>query len=413
MFHIGTKKSAKHELEIKKGLKKISIFVAQNELMDTLITDDFQVFLKPVGARCNMRCSYCYYINKSDIYGSGMKSIMNDETLENCISQLFLASSGNTVLFSWHGGEPLLAGVRFYEKVLSIQKKHAAQGKKFLNGIQTNGTLITKEWCGFFATNGFIIGVSIDGPKVFHDVMRPTASKSGSFEKTLQGYNLLRTFGVKPEILCVVNSHNVKYPLVVYDFFKKIGANYITFLPLVEKMEAGDTNMVSQTSVPALAFGMFLSTIFDEWVRNDIGVVKIQIFEEALRTAFNQEHSLCIFRERCGGVPVIEHTGDFYPCDHYVEKDRSLGNINEQPLTYFLKHPVQKTFGDLKLNTLPQYCIRCEVRNMCNGECPKNRFITSPDGEQGLNYLCEGYKYFFNHCKPFVQSVSAVWNTDN
>ena len=370
--------------------------------MATLLTDDFQVFIKPVGARCNLRCSYCYYIDKANIYGSDEKTVMNDETLENCIKQHFSASSGDTVLFTWHGGEPLLAGIDFYKKALFIQKKHLPEGKNVLNGIQTNGTLITNEWCEFFAANGFVVGISMDGPPVFHDVMRYTSNKRGSFEKTFDGYKLLREYGINAEILCVVSASNVKYPLVIYDFFKSLGVNYITFLPFVEKNNSCE-------SVPALAFGHFLAAVFDEWVKNDIGVVKIQIFEEALRTAFNQEHSLCIFRERCGGVPVIEHTGDFYPCDHFVDKDRLFGNINEHSLDYFLNHPEQKVFGDVKLNTLPQYCLKCEVRQMCHGECPKNRFITSPDGEQGLNYLCEGYKYFFKHCKPFVDSVSEAW----
>ena len=365
--------------------------------MERRITDDFQVFIKPVGARCNLRCNYCYYLEK----GVDVQSVMSDKTLENCIIQHFSASSGETVLFTWHGGEPLLAGIDFYEKALSIQKKHLPHGKNFINGIQTNGTLLTKAWCEFLSTNGFVVGISMDGPEAFHNAMRT------AFNKTLEGYRLLRESGINAEILCVVNSCNVRHPLVVYQFFKTLGANYITFLPLVEK----DDSTVSQASVPALEFGRFLAAIFDEWVKNDIGAVKIQIFEEALRTAFNQEHTLCIFKERCGGVPVIEHNGDFYPCDHFVENNRSPGNINEQQLEYFLYHPVQKAFGDAKLNTLPAYCIRCEVRKMCNGECPKNRFITSPDGEPGLNYLCEGYKYFFNHCKPFVDAVSEVWNS--
>jgi len=337
---------------------------------------------------------------------------MNDETLENCIKQHFSASKADTVLFTWHGGEPLLAGIDFYKKVLSFQKKYLPQGKSFLNGIQTNATLITTEWCELFAANGFAVGISIDGPDVFHDTMRHTVKKTGSFEKTLSGYRLLRAYGINPEILCVVNSGNVKYPLEVYHFFKTLGAYYITFLPLVNMIYSG-TDKVFQESVPAFEFGLFLATIFDEWVKNDIGLVKIQIFEEALRTAFNQEHTLCIFKERCGGVPVIEHNGDFYPCDHFVGKNSSLGNINEHDLGYFLNHPAQKSFGDEKLNTLPQYCITCEVRIMCHGECPKNRFITSPSGEPGLNYLCEGYKYFFNHCKPFVDSVSEVWKHGN
>ena len=380
--------------------------------MDTLLTDDFQVFIKPVGARCNLRCSYCYYLKNSEIYSSDLKSVMNDKTLENCIKQHFSASSGDTVLFTWHGGEPLLAGIDFYEKVLSIQNKYLPQGKGFFNGIQTNATMMSKKWCDFFAGNGFIVGVSIDGPEVFHNSMRRTSNQYGSFENTLMGYQLLREFGVNPEILCVVNSWNVSYPLEVYDFFKTLGANYITFLPLVEKKD-GRVGEVSHESVPALKFGLFLSNIFDEWVKKDIGLVKIQIFEEAIRTAFNQEHTLCIFKERCGGVPVVEQNGDFYSCDHFVGNNLSLGNINEHPLKYFLNHPVQKAFGDAKLNTLTHCCIQCEVRNMCNGECPKNRFILSPEGEPGLNYLCEGYKYFFNHCKPFVNSVAEVWRVKN
>jgi len=369
------------------------------------IVDDFQVFIKPVGARCNLQCSYCYYREKVEIYGTDAIPVMNEETLENCIQQHFSASSGDIVLFTWHGGEPLLTGIDFYEKALSIQKKYLPQGKRFLNGIQTNGTLISKEWCKFFSENEFFIGISMDGPQNFHDTLRHTKQKTGSFEKTFASYRLLREYGINPEILCVVSSCNVSYPLEVYDFFKNLGAKYITFLPLVNKMNTGN-NPVSKESVPALAFGYFLAAIFDEWKKNDIGVVKIQIFEEALRTAFHQEHTLCIFKERCGGVPVIEHNGDFYSCDHYVEKNRSLGNINEIQLEYLLQHTVQQEFGDVKLNSLPKYCFNCEVRNMCNGECPKNRFITSPDGEPGLNYLCEGYKYFFKHCKPFVDLVS-------
>ena len=377
--------------------------------MATLLTDEFQVFIKPVGARCNLRCSYCYYMDKGDIYGSEVTTIMNDETLENCIRQHFLASSGDTVLFTWHGGEPLLAGINFYEKVLSIQKRYLPQGKSFLNGIQTNGTMLTKEWCKFLAAHGFVVGISIDGPEIFHNAMRHTSNNCGSFEKTLQGYRLLREYGVNAEILCVVSACNVGHPLPVYEFFKMLGAKYITFLPLVEKSK-NNAGQVSPESVPALEFGLFLAAIFDEWIKHDIGVVKIQIFEEALRTAFNQEHSLCIFRERCGGVPVIEHNGDFYPCDHYVDINRRLGNINERLLDDLLNDPEQKTFGDAKSDALPQHCIRCGVRKMCNGECPKNRFIMSPDGEHGLNYLCEGYQYFFNHCKPFIDSVTEVWN---
>jgi len=339
------------------------------------------------------------------------KNIMDYKTLENYIKYHYSISTGDTVLFTWHGGEPLLAGINFYQKALSFQKKYLPDGKKILNGIQTNGTLITNKWCELFAENGFTVGISIDGPEVFHNSMRYFKQGVGSFKETLRGHSMLKNYGINPEILCVVSSYNVYYPLDVYEFLKMLGAQYITFLPLVEKEESGNNAVgsVSQVSVPAFEFGLFLVAIFDEWVKNDIGVVKIQIFEEALRTAFNQNHSLCIFREKCGGVPVVERNGNFYPCDHFVEKDRHTGNINKQNLDYLLNHPVQKAFGNAKLNTLPQYCITCGVRKMCNGECPKNRFITSPDGEPGLNYLCEGYKYFFNHCKPFIQMVNSQW----
>jgi uncharacterized protein len=253
-----------------------------------------------------------------------------------------------------------------------------------------------------------MVGISIDGPETYHDAKRRSSNQQGSFEKTRSGYQLLREYDIHAEILCVVYACNVEHPLAVYDFFKMLGAQYVTFLPFVEKSNAG-TATVSPASVPALAFGHFLASIFDEWIKQDIGKVKIQIIEEALRTAFHQDHSLCIFRTRCGGVPVIEQNGDFYPCDHYVRKDRLIGNIHKNRLDDLLNHPAQKAFGNAKADTLPQYCLKCEALEMCHGECPKNRFILSPDGEPGLNYLCEGYRYFFNHCKPFIDTVAAIW----
>ena len=373
-------------------------------MMTNDITDDFQVFAKPAGAHCNLHCGYCYYINKGDVCGAGCNALMDDRTLENYIRHHYAVSTSDTVLFTWHGGEPLLAGIDFYKRALTLQKKHLPRGKNFLNGMQTNGTLITNEWGAFLAENEFTVGISIDGTEALHNAMRRFENGAGSFEKVLKGHSLLREHGINPEILCVVSSYNVYYPLEVYGFFKRLGTRYITFLPLVEK----NNENVTKESVPAFEFGLFLVAIFDKWVKNDIGSIKIQIFEEALRTAFNQEHSLCIFREKCGGIPVIERNGDFYSCDHFVEEERLLGNINEQSLKSLLNHPVQKAFGAAKKNTLPQYCIQCEVRDMCNGECPKNRFIATPDGEPGLNYLCEGYKYFFDHSKPFINTVKSL-----
>jgi uncharacterized protein len=228
-----------------------------------------------------------------------------------------------------------------------------------------------------------------------------------SFLKAMNGFRLLRQHGILPEILCVVNSENVKFPVDIYRFLRDLGIKYITFLPLVEK-HPDLSGQVTDMSVPAVEFGRFLISIFDEWIENDIGRIKIQIIEEALRTAFDQDHTLCIFKENCGGVPALEHNGDLYSCDHYVNSEHLIGNISDTPITELLDSKKQVEFGKNKSQSLPGYCLSCEVKPMCNGECPKNRFITSPDGESGLNYLCEGYRIFFNHCKPFIEAVTSV-----
>ncbi len=332
---------------------------------------------------------------------------MSETLLEKYVIQHISASADDMIFFSWHGGEPMLAGKDFYKTAVQLQKKYLPAGKKILNGIQTNGTLIDEEWCRFFAEENFIIGISIDGPGELHDQNRREPGGHTSLEKVIRGHRLLQRHGINPEILCVVNSVNVKNPLVVYEFFRGLGAEYITFLPLVNKSD-DPSEPVSKNSVPAQEFGEFLSAVFDEWIEKDIGKIKIQIFEEAARTAFKQEHTLCIFKKNCGGVPVIEHNGDFYSCDHFVDKDHRLGNISEHPLEYYLDSPEQRRFGEAKSLTLPHYCLDCEVKEMCNGECPKNRFINSPDGEPGLNYLCIGYKHFFNHIRPFVEAIASL-----
>ncbi len=371
------------------------------------ISREFQIFVKPVGAECNLGCHYCYYLGKKDIY-RGMKSHqMSDDTLGKYIKQHIQASTDSLISFSWHGGEPLLAGIEFYRRVVELQRKYKPSGSEIINGLQTNGTLIDDAWCDFFAKEKFNIGISIDGPDEVHNRYRRTKADKSVLQMVIKGHELLVKHGIIPEILCVVNAENVKYPLEVYRFFKGLGAKYISFLPLVEQIKTSST--VSKRSVPAIEFGRFLSIIFDEWVENDIGEIKIQIFEEAARIAFNQDHTLCIFKENCGGVPVVEKNGDFYSCDHYVNPDNLLGNINDQSLTYFLDSKKQKAFGMAKSLTLPHFCKICEVKSMCNGECPKNRFITAPGGEPWLNYLCPGYKYFFNHCRPFVDAIAEAW----
>jgi len=369
---------------------------------------EFQIFAKPVGALCNLRCMYCYYLDKRSLYPGEEALTMTDGMLEKYIIQHIEATTDETIFFSWHGGEPLMAGIDFFRKAVAIQKKHKPAGRTILNGVQTNGTLIDWDWASFLAEEKFVVGISIDGPGDLHNRFRVAPGGEPSLSRVLKGYDILQRSRIRSEILCVVNSYNVRFPLVVYNFFRELGAQYITFLPLVEKRQ-GTKSGVTRASVPPDEFGRFLISVFDEWVERDIGEIKIQIIEESARTAFKQEHTLCIFKENCGGVPVVELNGDFYSCDHFVNKDNFIGNITQGSVAGFLESERQKAFGLAKSRTLPRYCIECEVRAMCNGECPKNRFITTPDGESGLNYLCSGYKAFFNHCRPFVEAIGSAW----
>ncbi len=333
---------------------------------------------------------------------------MPDILLEEYIVQHIEASTEEVISFSWHGGEPMLAGLDYFMRIVENQNRHFPQNRKIINGIQTNGTLLDEQWCRFLSAEDFIVGISMDGPKELHDQCRLDRNGGSAFEQTLQGYHLLQQFGVTAEILCVVNSFNVEYPLEVYRYFKQLQANYITFLPLVEQMPGSETG-ASINTVSADAFGNFLCVIFDEWKVQDVGKIKVQIFEEAIRTAFGLDHTLCIFKTTCGGVPVVEHNGVVYSCDHYVNDLNRLGNILETPLAELLDSIEQKTFGRAKLGSLPRYCLECTVREMCGGECPKNRFIKTPDGDEGLNYLCSGYKNFFMHCRPFAKEMAAAW----
>ena len=333
---------------------------------------------------------------------------MPDDILEKYIIQHIEASPDEVIRFSWHGGEPTVLGLDYFRKIVALQRRHQPSHRDIANGIQTNGTLLDEDWCRFLASEGFAVGLSLDGPRELHNLCRVTRDGKPSYRKTIRGYELLRQYQVSTDILCVVNAHNAQHPAEVYRFFKGIEAPYLTFLPLVEPQpDAGGG--VSALTVPAKAWGDFLCTIFDEWVGGDIGRIKVQIFEEAARTAFGQEHSLCIFRPVCGDIPVLEHNGDCYACDHFVDAEHRLGNIREIPLVELVESAAQRAFGHAKLESLPGACRSCEVRDMCNGECPKNRFLMSPDGEPGLNFLCEGYKRFFTHCLPFVEEVSAEW----
>jgi uncharacterized protein len=303
-------------------------------------------------------------------------------------------------------------GLDTFRQIVALEAKHCPPGRRIVNGMQTNGTLLDEAWCRFLAQEGFVVGVSLDGPQALHDLHRVTRDGNPTHEQALRGYTLLREHGVTSEILCVVHADNVRRPLEVYRFFKQLEAQYVTFIPLVEP-RPGAPGGVSPRSVPPEAFGAFLCAVFDEWKSQDIGRVKVQIFEEAARTAFGQPHTLCIFRPTCGDVPVVEHNGDFYSCDHFVDEGHRLGNLLETPLVELLESPRQRAFGQAKRASLPHACRVCAVREMCNGGCPKNRLLQAPDGTGKLNYLCAGYKQFFSHCQPFVRTIAALWRQQN
>ncbi len=371
-----------------------------------------------------MGCLYCYYLEKEDLFKDISLIRMPELLLEEYIVQHIEASKEEVIHFVWHGGEPLMAGLDYFKKIVNIQEQSCPPGRRIINGIQTNGTLLDHAWCSFLADKEFLVGISMDGSEKFHNHFRVNRNGDPTFYATLQGYHMLQQFGIISEILCVVNAFNVLHPLEIYDYFIDLGAKYITFLPLVERIRDNSQNSdnaqnsqnsdnsraVTSRSVSPVDFGDFLIAIFDRWKSRDIRKVKVQVFEEAVRTAFGQDHTLCIFKKTCGGVPVVEHNGDFYSCDHFVDEAHRLGNLLEADLASLLESPEQRRFGEMKYSTLPRYCLECEVLDMCGGECPRNRFIHTPDGEKGLNYLCEGYKRFFLHCTPFVSEVARLWN---
>jgi uncharacterized protein len=372
----------------------------------TKASREFQVFVKPGGSLCNLECRYCYYVEKNRLYPEGVSFRMTEDILEEYIVQHIDACAGQVVSFSWHGGEPTLLGLDYFKSVVALQRKHQPSGRQIRNGIQTNGTLLDDDWCRFLARERFGVGLSLDGPAGLHDCYRLTKKKEPTHHLAMRGYQLLQKHGVPFDILCVVHDRNVLHPGRVYRFFKQIGARYVGFLPLVEFLP--DRRGLSDRTVAAEAFGSFLCTVFDEWMSQDIGRVRVQIFEEAIGTALGQDHGLCIFRKTCGDVPVIEHNGDLYSCDHFVDKEHRLGNIQDTSLVELLESRSQKAFGSAKLEGLPGYCKSCDVLAMCNGGCPKDRTLLTPDGEAGLNYLCAGYKRFFNHCRPFLEQLSTL-----
>jgi uncharacterized protein len=379
--------------------------IGKNSAMVTA-SREFQVMVKPIAAVCNLDCNYCYYLEKKDLYPDSRLFRMPHDLLENYIVQHIAACPTELIYFSWHGGEPTVLGIDYFRTIVELQRKHQPAGRTIRNGIQTNGTLLDEKWCRFLAAEGFTVGLSLDGPREVHDCYRVTKSQKTTHKRVLQAYRLLRQHRIQCDVLCVVHSQNVRQPTAVYRFFKELGVEYLQFLPLVMRSNEGE---VSAETVPAEAYGNFLRIIFQEWIRNDIGRIGVQNFDEAARPFLGMKHALCISRETCGDIVVVEHNGDFYSCDHFVDPEHRLGNIRETSLLELLENPALQEFGRKKRDSLPKYCRTCDVRIMCNGGCPKDRLIRTPDGEEGLNYLCVGLKHFFTNSRPYLERIGTQW----
>ena len=376
---------------------------------------------KPVGPICNLGCAYCFYLDKEKLYGSGESWRMSDPVLEAYISQYIQQQDVPEISFAWQGGEPTLLGVEFFQKVVALQQRYA-QGKTITNALQTNGTLLTDSWCEFFTANKFLIGMSVDGPRELHDQYRVDKNGKPTFAAVMRGVELLKKHKTDFNTLTVVNRANVVQPLEVYRFLKEMGSSFMQFIPLVERApsEPSISDLaeppvpgmpaavpVTPWSVPAAVYGDFLCTIFDHWVRRDVGTIFVQLFDVALGNWMGMGPSLCVFAPTCGKAMALEHNGDLYSCDHYVYPRYLLGNITHKPLRDLVYSPQQLKFGADKSATLPRYCRRCPVLFACHGECPKHRFATTPDGEPGLNYLCPSYRKFFQHIDAPMKQMAG------
>lgn len=370
------------------------------------------VLAKPVGASCNLRCKYCYYLEKAHLYRNAPARVMSDELLERFVQEYIQAQTMSQVLFTWHGGEPLMRPLSFYRKAVALQEKYAF-GRQIDNTIQTNGTLLTDEWCEFFKEHNWLVGISIDGPQEFHDEYRRTASDKPSWQKVMRGIRLLRKHGVEWNAMAVVNDFNAGYPLEFYHFFKEMGAKYIQFAPVVERMAAHSDGRhlatlvdqecpVADFSVSPAQWGDFLCAIFDEWVRHDVGQTYVEIFDCTLANWVGERPGICVYAKECGHAGVMEFNGDVYSCDHFVFPEYKLGNIRDKTLVEMLYGEQQRQFSCLKHATLPKQCKECEWEFACHGECPKNRFVNDRYGNLGLNYLCSGYRHFYEHVASYM-----------
>ncbi len=399
-------------------MKKSTSTIIRSKNIDYQHHLAFHLLAKPIGPICNLQCSYCFYLEKENLYPASTNWRMSDEVLESFIRQYLATNEIPLVNFAWQGGEPTLLGIDFFKKAIQLQQRYA-NGKRIENGFQTNGVLLNDEWCEFLAQHKFLVGLSLDGPEMLHNEYRVNKAGQGSFSRVLRGLELLKKHGVDFNILTVVNRANSQQPLAVYRFLKEVGSGFIQFIPIVERQSQHPSSdmarlaspddaeaAVTEWSVEPEPFGRFLIEIFDEWVRKDVGRQYIQTFEVALQSWLHLPQSLCLFTETCGQALALEHNGDLYSCDHFVYPKNRLGNILQQPLADLVLTEQQIKFGQDKRDTLPQYCRDCTVLFACHGECPKNRFMTAPDGQKGLNYLCRGYQRFFNHIDPYMRFMA-------
>lgn len=371
------------------------------------------VMTKPAGASCNLACEYCYYLEKLQLYRHDARHVMSDEMLEHFVKQYIESQTMQQVLFCWHGGETLMRPLSFYEKVIRLQRQYA-QGRQIDNVIQTNGTMIDDRWAHFFHDQGWLVGVSIDGPEEFHDEYRRNKTGRPSWRQVMRGINYLNKHQVEWNAMAVVNDFNADYPLDFYQFFKDIGCHYLQFTPIVERISphtdgrhlasmADDAQAeLADFSVTPEQWGHFLCTVFDQWVRNDVGSTFVQLFDATLANWMGMEGSLCTMARECGHAGVMEYNGDVYSCDHFVFPEYKLGNIRDNTLTEMMYSERQRAFGQNKYRSLPQQCKSCQYLFACHGECPKNRFSETAQGEPGLNYLCQGYYRFFEHVAPYM-----------
>jgi uncharacterized protein len=373
------------------------------------------VLAKPTGAICNLGCEYCYFLAKEAFY-PGSRFRMADALLESYIRQYIEAQRTDLVTLGWQGGEPTLMGLDFFERSVAYARKHARPGMRIEHSIQTNGTLLDDAWCAFFREHGFLVGLSLDGPRELHDIYRLDKGGAPTFDKVMRGARLLEKHGVEFNILVTVNAANADHPLEVYRFVRdELGTQWVQFIPIVERINADGRTLVQEgetvtaRSVGPEQWGRFLNAVFDEWLRRDVGAMYVSMFEAALASWLGLPPAMCVFAETCGNALALEHNGDVYACDHFVEPRYLLGNIQERHLVDLVASEKQREFGAAKRETLPRYCRDCAVRFACHGECPKNRFGRTPDAEPGLNYLCAGYKAFFTHIDRPMRIMAQLY----